>query len=156
MGLDMYLKRQSYCRPTEAMKTNGELSIIGVDTEIKIKPTNLSRIIIEEDAVYWCKANQIHNWLSNQIEDGITSCSDYYFSFGTLKELRAVCKEVLDNNALAEELLPTCQGPFFGETDYDEWYFAELEYTVRMIDQLEKDETKHEEGYFDYKYWAWW
>jgi len=41
---------------------------------------------------------------------------------------------VLDNHALASEHLPTTSGFFFGSTEYDEWYFQDLQSTVEIID----------------------
>ena len=156
MGLDMYLKRHSYCCPTEEMKSNGGLTLRGSTTEIKVNAAKLSRIVIEEDVTYWRKVNQIHNWFDSQIENGIDNCKEYFYSFDKLIELREACKQVLANNELAEELLPTCEGFFFGETDYDEYYFDELNNTVQTIDELEKEEKQHEKGHFIYSYCAWW
>ena len=47
--------------------------------------------------------------------------------------------------ALAEELLPTCSGFFYGSTDYDEWYFEDvkevLNWVTGVLDNLEDDEV---------------
>lgn len=156
MGLDMYLKRRTYCLPTEEMKTNGELTIIGSNTEIKAKAAKLSRIVIEEDVAYWRKANQIHNWFDRQTESGVANCQEYSFSFDTLIELRDICKQVLADREIAEELLPTCDGFFFGESDYDEYYFEDLQETVQIIDELEKHEMNCNDRAPQYSYCAWW
>lgn len=42
-------------------------------------------------------------------------------------ELRDRCRRVLDNHDLAEELLPTMSGFFFGSTNYDEYYFEDVQ-----------------------------
>jgi hypothetical protein len=47
--------------------------------------------------------------------------------------LRDLCEKVLANHALADELLPTASGFFFGNTDYDEWYFTDLQDTVTIL-----------------------
>ena len=44
-----------------------------------------------------------------------------------VKELIDRCKKVLDNHELADEMLPTTGGFFFGSTDYNEWYFNDVE-----------------------------
>jgi len=36
---------------------------------------------------------------------------------------------------IAAEQLPTANGFFFGGTDYDEWYFRDVENTIRIIDE---------------------
>lgn len=62
------------------------------------------------------------------------------------------CKEVLADHSLAETLLPTQSGFFFGSTDYDAWYFN----AVR--DVLDKF-TKYLEGWDDdtigWVYFSW-
>ena len=43
------------------------------------------------------------------------------------------------------EILPTCAGFFFGSTDYDEWYFADVKevlvWVTGVLDNLKKDEV---------------
>lgn len=42
-------------------------------------------------------------------------------------------KKVLDDHSLASELLPTQSGFFFGGTEYDEYYFLDLDYTYKLF-----------------------
>lgn len=44
--------------------------------------------------------------------------------------------KVMTNVELAEELLPTQGGFFFGGTDYDQWYYDDLKRTVEEIDRI--------------------
>ena len=50
-----------------------------------------------------------------------------------------------DDIALAQRLLPTCSGFFYGSTDYDEWYFSDvkevLEWVNGVLDALDDDEV---------------
>jgi hypothetical protein len=39
------------------------------------------------------------------------------------------------NSALAEELLPTASGFFFGSTEYNEWYIDDLKNTIEQLDK---------------------
>ena len=43
---------------------------------------------------------------------------------------------VIEDPSVAEELLPTESGFFFGSTNYDEWYYDDLERTVKGIDAI--------------------
>lgn len=43
-----------------------------------------------------------------------------------MEVLLSRCKKVLKDKGLAEELLPTCAGFFFGSTTYDEDYFEDV------------------------------
>lgn len=62
------------------------------------------------------------------------------------------CKEVLADHSLAEKLLPTQAGFFFGSTAYDEWYFKDVEYVLEQF-------TKYLEGWDDdtigWVYFSW-
>lgn len=44
--------------------------------------------------------------------------------------------KVLTNTATAEELLPTQSGFFFGSTDYDEYYMADIEETIEILTKV--------------------
>lgn len=61
---------------------------------------------------------------------------DQYFAFmdkDTCLDLIDRCKRVLENHNLAKELLPTQSGFFFGSTDYDEYYFSDVEYVMNQL-----------------------
>ena len=83
---------------------------------------------------YWRKANAVHDWFVQNCQDGNDDCREAYVPIEKLEELRNICKMVLGNHALASEYLPTSSGFFFGSTDYDEWYYKDLESTVDIID----------------------
>lgn len=85
---------------------------------------------------YWRKANQIHNWFVKEIQDGEDNCQKSYVSKEYLKDLVCLCEEVLADHTKAEELLPSSNGFFFGNTDYDEYYYADLEDTIKQIKPL--------------------
>jgi hypothetical protein len=45
-----------------------------------------------------------------------------------------VCKKVTADNSLAELLLPSASGFFFGGTNYDEWYFEDVKNTISILE----------------------
>jgi hypothetical protein len=51
-----------------------------------------------------------------------------------VEELLNRCNKVLENHELADELLPTVSGFFFGSTDYDEYYFQNVERVKNYIE----------------------
>ena len=61
--------------------------------------------------------------------------------------------KVLEDSSVAEELLPTQSGFFFGSTFYDEWYVEDLKETVEKINNILKDENLDE---YTMVYSAWW
>lgn len=86
---------------------------------------------IKEEVGYWRKANAIHKWFVDNVQDGIDDC-DYHreVTKEDLEKLLDVCHKVICNIHLAEGLLPTESGFFFGSTQYDEWYIADLKRTI--------------------------
>lgn len=163
MGLDMYLTRKSYLWGEYNQET-GKFEH-GVKVEgLPLLPDGRVKEI-QEEAAYWRKANQIHNWFVQNVQDGEDECNPYDVSIEQLQELVDTCKKVLANPELAESLLPTASGFFFGGTDYDEWYVQDLENTVKQLEPLiafEKElESKQEEGksrqaYVSYEYRSSW
>jgi len=64
--------------------------------------------------------------------------------------LKDLCITVIANPELAEQLLPTGSGFFFGSTNYDEYYFGDLNDTIGII-------TRCLDSKFDYfEYQASW
>ena len=147
MGLDMYLSKKIYVGANyEHRNVEGTVDItINGDS----LPVNFDRIsFIEESVAYWRKANAIHTWFVDNCQDGIDECQETEVSSEKLKELLGLAKEVKANPELARELLPTQSGFFFGSTDYDDWYFNDIDLT---IDQLEKVLAEPDTSYYVYQ-----
>lgn len=105
----------------------------------------------DEIVLEWRKCNEIHGYF-DRLFDGVENCGEYPVTLEHLKELRNVCQWVLENHNLAEELLPTFGGIFFGSYEYDERYFSRLKSTVSKLD----DFFEENEGEGQYYYLAWW
>jgi hypothetical protein len=82
---------------------------------------------------YWRKENAIHKWFVDNVQDGEDNCAEYFVGREQLEELKELCEKVLADHSLAEELLPTQEGFFFGSTEFDEWYFTGLRDTVEIV-----------------------
>lgn len=93
---------------------------------------------IEINVAYWRKANQIHNWFVDNVQNGIDNCQSSYVTREQLKELVCQCKAVLKgkSKSKAKNILPSTTGLFFGSTDYDEYYFEDLKYTIKQINYI--------------------
>lgn len=81
MGLDMYLER---------IHRNAD----------EYRNVNLDNFDFEEVG-YWRKANAIHKWFVENVQDGEDDCGQYEVSKEQLEELLDVCKEVLDKAVMA-------------------------------------------------------
>jgi hypothetical protein len=102
---------------------------------------------IVEEAGYWRKANQIHQWFVNNVQDGNDNCGSYWVGRDKLKELLELCNKVLSDKTNAGEYLPTASGFFFGSTDYDEYYFQDIENTIEIIQSCLSDSEANEFEY---------
>ena len=147
MGLDMYLSKKTYVKQWEHKgDENFQVEVTKKGEPVShIKSERIS--YVEEEVGYWRKSNQIHNWFVQNVQNGTDDCGTYFVSEEQLEELLELCKRVIENNELAEELLPSTDGFFFGSTDYDEWYFKDLTNTIKIIETLLSE--RNENGYLD-------
>lgn len=151
MGLDMYL----YCN---SKKVCQEVNDQEDEWEGKFQtPRGI--------AIYWRKANAIHNWFVANVQHGNDDCGIYEVCVDDLVKLHDLCQEVLESTKLvdcgttevydigsgkvvektmqkleddsvARDLLPTQSGFFFGDTDYDMWYWWDIQFTERKLAKL--------------------
>ena len=129
-------------------KTKKVNKLLGIKSELG----KLNEITWE--AIYWRKANQIHNWFVENCQKGIDECQESEVSIKQLEELKELCKKIMDNHDLAEELLPIQKGFFFGGYDYDEYYFNDIERTYEQIKALL--EKLNEDDKIDFYYQSSW
>lgn len=149
MGLDSYLYKKNYVRQGEWVKPEFRTEVevkTGGEIDKNIKPERI-RYIVEEVA-YWRKANQIHNWFVQNVQNGVDECQNSYVSREKLEELLDVCTKVIADNTLAETLLPTGSGFFFGSTEYDEWYYKDVSNTIEYLTEILEDESADEFEYY--------
>jgi hypothetical protein len=139
MGLDMYLNKRTYVQYWEHNgDDNYEVKVTKGGEPTKINPKKVKYII--EEAGYWRKANQIHRWFVENVQQGEDNCGEYYVDREKLIELLDLCKKVKIDNALAEAYLPSASGFFFGGTEYDEWYFNDIDNTIAILEEALEDE----------------
>lgn len=190
MGLDMFLwkmKKQKGKTFNEVMEIKRKLDneeIKGVEKEnlkMYMFHTKLENINYEYDSLfkevyYWRKANAIHQWFVDNIQNGNDDCEDYrvmqkdiQLLIETLKEVynslcdkEMITKKVKDGTIeyeikvfkeedleKAKELLPTQEGFFFGGTEYDEYYFEQIKDTLNDLQILDRS-FDYENNYLIY------
>ena len=140
MGLDMYLTAKRYMsKHFDKDDVARQAAIAEQFPELKGRADRwgdgspVKEVSIE--AAYWRKANAIHKWFVDNVQDGEDNCAPYYVSREKLEELRALCQQVLDFRHLATDKLPPQQGFFFGTAEVNDFYFQDLEDTIRMINE---------------------
>ena len=105
-------------------------------------PFNIIKSVPYECA-YWRKANQIHAWFVDNVQDGEDDCGSYEVSGEQLLELVELCKEVLEKRTkdFSEATLPTCAGFFFGSYEYDDYYYEDIENTINQLQNVKPNDT---------------
>jgi hypothetical protein len=93
----MYVKNWEYQKKSEQHKVTVKL---GGKVRKDIKPERIA--YIEEDVMYWRKANQIHKWFVDNIQKGVDDCGTYYVGTDKLQELLDICKQVLAASKLVK------------------------------------------------------
>lgn len=163
MGLDMYLTRRTYVGAN--FKHNQKESDKVIINGITYPADQITELCFA--AAYWRKANHIHNWFVQNVQDGVDDCKEYYVAIEDLENLLQDCKDSLTyltalehegegfnkvyKNIDEAKLIPTTSGFFFGSTEYDEYYEDQLEYTIEVLEK----ELKRE-GNDDYYYSSSW
>ena len=112
---------------------------------------------VEVELLYWRKANHIHKWFVQNVQNGVDDCDDYIVSIDNLKTLHKLLNSIAEEvtliedetsfdiefkgdktviNSFCESVLPTCEGFFFGSTEYDKYYFLDIIQTVEMLEKI--------------------
>lgn len=151
MGLDMYLNRQLYVQHWDHIAPEHQYAVSLTQGGKPVELINPK--YITDEVGYWRKANQIHKWIidncANGNDDAITcevSREDLVKLLDTVRQVMKPAPDGLLNRDLAEELLPTTEGFFFGSTDYDEWYLQDLKLTEEILVRA----LALEDDYFEY------
>lgn len=92
MGLDMYLCKKhainDYAKAKEVLEN---------------MKNDSNKTIYEEELVgYWRKANHIHKWFVDFVQDGFDNCDEYHVSYDQLRELLSRCERVRTASELVD------------------------------------------------------
>ena len=117
---------------------------------------------ISEEVAYWRKANAIHRWFVENVQDGEDDCRFHReVTAEDLDELYGRCENILREAVIAkgkivdgtkipsfidekyvidasicEAELPCQEGFFFGSQDYNEYYMEDIKYTYETLKKL--------------------
>ena len=185
MGLDMYLSKRTYVKNWDHNGPEGKHTFTAKKGGKKMKHVDTKRIsTIIEEVGYWRKANHIHSWFVNKVQDGIDECQTAHVSVDQLKELRDTCQTIVDyfdksvvgeekikatygddfikvkydiDEKVLSELLPTTSGFFFGGTDYDHWYYNDCKETIEIVNEAFKGlDVENLDWHVNFEYNASW
>lgn len=156
MGLDMYFRKRTYVKNWGHTPKEREFEIDikrGGSPYPSIKPERIEGIV--EEIAYWRKFNALHQWFVDNVQNGVDDCGEHFVPIDKIEELIDVLKEVRDNPSTADEIFPTQAGFFFGNTDYDEYYYQEVNETIDLFESLLK-ENEENQDIIDYYYSSSW
>lgn len=122
MGLDMSLSVKE--------------SVYGNDADKDPYLGKFRRVGSTYEVGYWRKANHIHQWFVNNVQDGNDDCGSYQIGPEKLKEFRDTIRRAIESPTEAPSLFPTQSGFFYGSTDYDKHYYDSFTYTLNMLKDL--------------------
>lgn len=150
MGLDQYLsikKRISGHDFNDKVSQKKYKSILkSVDVSEKDLSPDSRSVTVSIEVAYWRKANAIHKWFVDNVQEGNDDCGSYWVSPEKLQELIDLCEKVLKTKNY--RLLPPQSGFFFGSTEVDDWYWDNIQET---FDTLSKVIERFPESGFYYK-----
>ena len=133
MGLDMYLNARQF---TARQFSKPDL----FNKLVKEAPFAVKDFAtLEVQVAYWRKANHIHAWFVKHVQKGVDNCEEYYVSRDQLQLLLDNCKIVLMHREEAPNLLPVQEGFFFGNYEYNEYYFSDIQDTIDQLESILKD-----------------
>lgn len=104
-----------------------------------------------EDVWNGRKENHIQAFVENTVDE-VDNCAYIPLTKADVERLVDLLRRVDADHSLAEVLLPTQEGFFFGGTDYDEWYFDDIKLELEAFEEIL--ETWDDDAV--YAYWAWW
>jgi hypothetical protein len=130
MGLDMYLTAKRYINDFD----DAGCALKFYLDDLKVNGMRVKELSYE--AGYWRKANQIHKWFVDNVQNGVDNCREHLVTTEELEKLLEQVNEVLRNKDKANDLLPTTNGFFFGSDSYDEGYFDDLIQTKAILENV--------------------
>ena len=144
MGLDMYLyavpkiNRMNFMEVlaaetnlTRIKKEDRELYQSLKSHIVKCKEFGQVDPSLVIELAYWRKANQIHNWFVENVQNGQDNCMPYEVSRAQVQNLYNCCQEVLTKQN-GYKVLPTKPGFYFGSIEYDRFYYMDVEQTCNI------------------------
>ncbi len=148
MGLDMYLSARKHVNKIDWQKLDrgGDLDYAAATypqwNEI-VNAAGMQNIADVDDiygvsvsvnAAYWRKANAIHKWFVDNVQDGEDNCQEFYVTHEQLKDLLDTCKSAVARKDPNQ--LPPQAGFFFGSYDIDEYYWGQIKGTIKQLSKL--------------------
>jgi hypothetical protein len=175
MGLDMYAARKVDVKQWDFESPEERYTVQIARGGKPVRGIQSDRIsVVEEEVMYWRKANHIHNWFVQNVmwREDPNDGRQYFVGCDQIRDLLRTCNKVIKASKLvdgevhtgnmwvpgkpgpvelrepgkvikdptvARQLLPTRPGPFFGNTEYNEFYLSQVVATRDWASRVLKD-----------------
>lgn len=175
MGLDHWLNREIYLG---TQYQHRETKVDSMEVTIKNKKVNIPTENMEKvsyELICWRKANHIHKWFVDNIQNGNDNCEEYsvYYEqilsfLSVLERVEEIKNEIIEEHGAIgkdislrhrdelDKILPIEQGFFFGSSEYGEWYFNDVSYTISELKKELVFVAKNGNLEIEYKYNSSW
>jgi hypothetical protein len=154
MGLDMYLSAKKYMSryfdEKDSQRINSINELFGVEGD---EDGDYGAQEVTFRVAYWRKANAIHQWFVDNVQNGTDDCGEYHVSREQLQELLKLCEQIIAEPKQAIELMPTRSGFFFGSTEYDEFYMGDIQFTVDRFKKILSDPAFEKSDFYYQSSW---
>lgn len=103
MGLDMYAHRRLYVKKWSFDDSKEQYDVQITKGGKKVDGIQFDCISsVDEEVMYWRKANHIHRWFVENAQHGEDDCEDYMVEITHLEKLLRCCKEVIEASQLVK------------------------------------------------------
>lgn len=146
MGLDMYIYADRYVggwdhgTDEEKKKYTQIIQSVGMGEMVSKHSPHAH---VRATVAYWRKANAIHSWFVQELQDGVDECQSTLVSTEDMAKLIAKCEAALQlykegKIEAAGECMTPAAGFFFGSTEVDDWWVEGLKDTIEQLTPLIK------------------
>ena len=106
MGLDMYAARRLYVKQWEHQSPDERYTVQIAHGGKPVSGIQSDRISdVDEEVMYWRKANHIHGWFVDNVQNGEDDCKPYHVNWNRLRELHSVCAKVIEASKLVDGMV---------------------------------------------------
>ena len=106
MGLDMYAVRRLHVKQWDHQPAEDRYSVQVARSGKPVPGIQPERISeIDEEVMYWRKANHIHAWFVDNVQDGQDNCGTYHVSWEQLRALLLRCEKLIEASELVDGMI---------------------------------------------------
>lgn len=136
----MYLQAEKYYSSYDFRGAQQVADCKAISTLVGMTPhPGCPSLVVRTTIGYWRKANAIHKWLVDHVQDGVDECQQSRVDREQLQELLDLCKSLWKNQSKKgvqseiQEKLPPASGFFFGSTEVEEGYWQDIGETIEIL-----------------------